>query len=106
MSRLHSPPEKKAARLQKDRRNTYGENSKSSRKNIPRAKVHEHHKARRGAHQDIAGLRGVITESFLEDVQAVTTKKSRPHFRKTPDEPLGSVVTRKLQRRKKLGMQP
>jgi hypothetical protein len=47
MSRKKSPPEKKADSYKKDRRNTYGENSKSSRKNIPLAKAREHREARR-----------------------------------------------------------
>jgi hypothetical protein len=39
VARKKSPQQKKAESLKKDRRNAYGENSKSSRKNIPRAKV-------------------------------------------------------------------
>ena len=47
MSRIKSPQDKKNASLERDRRNTYGENAKSSRKNIPQSKQLSHQAERR-----------------------------------------------------------
>lgn len=51
-----SPQEKKRLSLKKDRRNTYGENDKASRKNIPRSKAKSHRAVRHTAKDDLHKL--------------------------------------------------
>jgi hypothetical protein len=47
MSTIKNPEEKKQLSLERDRRNRYGENSKSSRKSIQRGKQRRHMDERR-----------------------------------------------------------
>jgi len=95
-----TPQQKKRLALKKDRRNTYGENAKSSRKNIPRSKALSHRAARHGAKA------GLTTLADGDDANAETMEStlSQPrlqkgNWRKTADTPLGVVVKRKLARR-------
>jgi hypothetical protein len=53
MSTIKLPQEKKAASLKRDCRNAYGENDKSSRKNIPRSKQRSHQAERLAANQPL-----------------------------------------------------
>ena len=100
--RPKSPQEKKRLSLQKDRRNTYGENAKSSRKNIPKSKALSHRKVRHAAKDAIghlvksSGAKAEIMESTLTKPRL---QKGRWH--KSPDTPLGLVVKRKITWRKK-----
>jgi hypothetical protein len=54
--RFRSPQERKALSYAKDRRNTYGENDKASRKAIPLRKAQESRKDRHKVAQDLAIL--------------------------------------------------
>lgn len=106
MSKLKNPALKKKASLTRDRRNAYGENSKASRKNIPRAKARTQRKHRHAVHQALNGAEALRSEEVLEAaettvVKAALTKKSRG-FRKKPDEPLGEHIERQQGRRKRL----
>ena len=103
MSKIKNPAKKKALSLQRDRRNTFGENSKASRKAIPRRKQLSHMGERRAVAQILSHLReseaeGDATEA---DVQAKTTivEKKRKAFKKHRDTALGTVVNRKLAKR-------
>lgn len=58
MPRRRSPQEKKNLSYRKDRRNNYGENDKSSRKNIARNKRHQVRVPRRRATEALAVTRG------------------------------------------------
>jgi hypothetical protein len=80
-----TPQEKKALSYAKDRRNTYGENAKASRKSIPLSKARAQRAVRRSDK--------VAIEASVEDV-ALTRPK--PKWKKTPDKPLGEVVKGKL----------
>lgn len=51
MSKIKNPGEKKRLSFKRDRRNTFGENSKSSRKNIAKGKQRRHMDERRGVAQ-------------------------------------------------------
>jgi len=99
MSRKKSPPEKKADSYKKDRRNAYGENSKSSRKNIPRAKARDHREARRVGRQGLVAAKGPIDDDAIDKAQTKATTKRHPTFKKQPDKPLGEVVEMKKGRR-------
>jgi hypothetical protein len=62
MSKIKNPTEKKQLGLKRDRRDTYGENSKSSRKSIASGKQRRHMDERRGAAELLHGLHGVVDE--------------------------------------------
>jgi hypothetical protein len=99
VSKIKSPAEKKRLSLTKDRRNTYGENSKSSRKNIAKGKQRRHMDERRAVAKVLSGLKGHVdddaaSKAELEVRLAISDSRNRG-FRKVPDEPLGVVLARK-----------
>lgn len=100
MSKLKSPQEKKKASLDHDRRNVYGENDKSSRKNIPRSKQMSHAAERRATQQPLVKLRGEIDEDHAVQAElecySRSKAKRRAGFRKNPDRPLRDVLARKV----------
>lgn len=99
MDRPHtrkSPQSKKAESYAKDRRNAYGENSKASRKAIPRRKAIENRNDRRAIHQTLPKL------SSAEDEKAALIESSvRPDmnrvggWRKQPDKTLAEHVAKR-----------
>ena len=88
------PTEDKAISYAHDRRNTYGENSKSSRKAIPKFKAASNREARRKVEQALAD----VSDPEAADVK-VRSLDLRPHKTKAPDEPLGVVLARKGRRK-------
>jgi hypothetical protein len=99
VSKVKSPKQKKQLSLERDRRNSYRENSKSSRKNIARGKQRRYMDERRAVTQLLCGLKGNVEEHFASDVElkvkvSIADSKSRG-FRKLPDEPLGTHLMRK-----------
>ncbi len=105
MSKIKSPRAKKALSLTRDRRNVYGENSKASRKAIPRNKQLNHMGERRAVNQILNQLRegGEEGEAQAADDQAKTTiaRQKLKAFKKKPDAPLGVVIKSKLAKRVK-----
>ena len=103
MSKIKTPQQKKRQSYEHDRRNTYGENQKSSRKNIPRSKQRSHQDERRAVRQTLIAAQGAVADEVTEDTQSRALEKGRlkklQAFRKSPDRPLGEVVTRRLRRR-------
>ncbi|WP_067723227.1 hypothetical protein [Nocardia yamanashiensis] len=103
MVRRKSPQEKKALSYAKDRRNDYGENDKSSRRNIRRNKRFPHRADRHREHQTMGGALGPVDLERAEGAEiAFRAEKSRwiaGRWRKWRDAPLGEVVARKLRRR-------
>ena len=106
MSKVTDPQEKKRLSLAHDRRNAYGENDKSSRKNIPRSKALGHRAERRIvaevlSHDHISASddQATIAEST---VKTRTRVKKLKGFVKSPDRPLSENVANKLERRKRL----
>ena len=96
--KFKTPQEKKRLSLAKDRRNTYGENDKASRKAIPRRKQIGQMQLRRAVAQELqlSGPHGGrAIEEIASKVAAVQTKKKHKRFKKAPDEPLGEVLKRK-----------
>jgi len=99
MSTLKSPIQKKQKSYEKDCRNRYGENSKASRKNIPRAKQRSHMAERRVVGEVLKGLHCFAEISCVEQVEADLRSKIRlkqvKSFKKKPDLPLVEVIRRK-----------
>ena len=96
-----SPPEKKQLSYERDRRNGYGENSKSSRQNIRRRKRGVNQANRHAAKQ----LLGAIDPETGEPLPGSGAVVRRPKtWRKVADIPLGDMVARKLFRRARLGI--
>jgi hypothetical protein len=104
VSKIKSAREKKALSLKKDRRNTFGENSKASRKAIPRRKQLSHMGERRAVARILSHLRESAAEGDATeaDVLAKTTivERKRKAFKKHPDTALGVVVKKKLAERR------
>jgi hypothetical protein len=99
MSKLKNPTQKKRLSLERDRRNVYGENTKSSRKNIAKGKQRRHMDERRVVAHVLDRLNGqveddVASEAELEVKLAIADSRNRG-FRKVPDKPLGVVLARK-----------
>ncbi len=94
-----TPQEKKAASLAKDRRNTHGENAKSSRKNIPRRKAEGHQAIRRMARQALNAAAGRADVEIADAAEPRLRLKRLKGWKKFPDEPLGVVLARKRKRR-------
>ena len=72
MSKSKTPPEKKQLSLERDRRNVFGENSKSSRKNIAKGKQRQHMDERRGVAQALGNLRGDVNEDVATDAESLS----------------------------------
>jgi|GEM_PF-991938 len=98
--RQRTPQEKKALSYKKDRRNTYGENNKSSRNNIPKRKAEVNRVYRRKFSVTLKRVDVFREPELAEDIESTARNLRRPFWKKIPDSPLGEVVERKLQRRK------
>ena len=112
-----TPQEKKRLSYERDRRNTYGENDKSSRKNIPRGKRLAVRATRRSVSVALVDVRGnvdtvgvvemsgdlgevdVVDGGPADKVEPRIAGRPPARFRKWPDEPLGAVVAHQLGRR-------
>ena len=95
-----SPQEKKALSYANDRRNTFGENDKASRKAIPARKAGENRKVRRKARQSV----GVLDHA--DEVAAEVVESSLRHdlervggWKKSPDAPLSDYIELQAHRR-------
>ena len=96
MSKLKTPQEKKAASLELDRRNTFGDNDKSSRKNIPRSRKLSHQTVRRASNQPLRKVHSAANEDHADaielEVRNADLEKSRKAFRKHPDATLRDAL--------------
>jgi len=106
--RRRDPAEKKALSYAKDRRNSYGENDKSSRKNIRRKKRVPNRADRRREHQTLNGAAGTLIDPLGELVEERLLSR-RPKLAgagrlKWPDQPLGEYLEDRLHRRAGLGI--
>ncbi len=97
---LRDPTRKKALSYARDRRNTYGQNDKATRKAIPARKAGESRKSRRKAGHAL----NVIERA--DEASAALSESSLAHdidrvggWKKAPDTPLGEVVHRKVRAR-------
>ncbi|WP_432863588.1 hypothetical protein [Microbispora rosea] len=101
--RRRSPQEKKALSYAKDRRNNYGENDKSSRKNIARSKKFPHRVNRRNASVVLEAATGVLDEVTGAAAEERLLARRPKSWKKWSDAPLGEVVQDSLRRRVDLG---
>jgi hypothetical protein len=96
-------PKKKELSLERDRRNTYGENSKSSRRAFAgnSADILDE---RRTSGEVLRRVRGAVQEDEASDAELLAktriTDSKRRGFRKQPDTPLGVVLADKLKSKK------
>lgn len=77
MSKVKTPQQKKQLSYEHDRRNTHGENQKSSRKNIPRSKQRSHQDERRSVRQTLIAAQGVPADDVVDETQSQALKKGR-----------------------------
>jgi hypothetical protein len=108
VSTIKHPEEKKGLSLKRDRRNVFRENSKASRKNIPKGKQRCQMNERRKIAQELGKLAGPLDEDVASNAElrvklTITHSKNRG-FEKIPDKPLGEVIQRKIERRRKKGI--
>ncbi|SDD15147.1 hypothetical protein [Nocardioides lianchengensis] len=92
MSRIKDPQEKKRLSLARDRRNTYGENDKASRKNVPRAQRRVNRANRRADSVALEGARGALDLDLAVRAEQRLVGRRRKVWRKWPDQPLGTVL--------------
>jgi hypothetical protein len=97
-SKKKTPQQKKAESLKKDRRNAYGENAKSSRKNIPRRRAEGHQAVRRLARQALNAAAERADAEIVDAAEPQLRLKRLRGWIKDPDEPLGAVLARKGKR--------
>jgi hypothetical protein len=105
-----TPQEKKALSYVKDRRNDYGENDKSSRKNIRRNKRIPNRADRHREQQVLSTATGsAVAIDVAEQAEAkLLVKRSMwmtKRWRKWRDAPLAEIVVTKLRRRAATGME-
>ena len=94
-----TPQEKKLNSLLKDRRNTYGENAKASRKNIPRRKAVGSRMQRRIAKQILIAAAAAVDPEIVDSIEPRLKKRRLAGWAKVPDQPLGVVIARKRKNR-------
>lgn len=90
-----TPQEKKHFGYEKDRRNTYGANSKASRKSIPLAKARGKRSERHTQNHVLATAVGVENSDALAAVENLVRSSQPRYWRKFPDTSLGEVLDRK-----------
>ena len=99
MSTVKNPEDKKLLSLKHDRRNTYGENAKASRKLIPRGKQRSSKAARSAVAQALQKQAGPSTELDLDKTESLvkvrTIASKRARFKKGPDRSLMRVLLTK-----------
>ena len=96
--RRKTPQEKKALSLRKDRRNTYGENDKASRKGIPLAKARVNRANRHQEAQLLGSATGRADAEAGAEVEDRVKGRRRKVWRKQPDSLLSEVLARKGKR--------
>lgn len=96
MSIVKNPEEKKFLSLKHDRRNTYGENAKASRRLIPRGKQLSSKAARASVAQALQMQSGPVENLDMDSIESLvkvrTIKSKRERFKKRPDTSLSKVL--------------
>lgn len=93
--------EKKALSYAKDRRNAYGENDKSSRKNIPLRKAKSHRSYRKKVNDILFKTLNVVEIEEVEIVENEVKSVKKDVWKKYPDISLKEHIERQLGYRKK-----
>lgn len=102
MDRL-SPQQKKQLSYDNDRRNTYGENDKASRKAIRRNKRRVNRANRHRDRQTLAQSTALPVAGDDDTTDDRLHARRPKRWRKSPDETLRQVVARRLRRRAQAG---
>jgi predicted RNase H-like HicB family nuclease len=92
-----TPQEKKALSYAKDRRNSYGENDKASRKSITLRKAKQNRAFRKTTNQI---LERVVSETDVEKLEILENEMrcvKKGSWKKYPDIPLGDYVESRLE---------
>jgi hypothetical protein len=97
---MKTPQEKKSISYQKDRRNTFGENSKASRKGIPLSKALSIRAERHSQDHILSETLKAKDDELLALIENDVRSTKPRQWRKTPDKPLGEVLARRLSRKK------
>ncbi|MEV6448207.1 hypothetical protein [Amycolatopsis sp. NPDC051716] len=97
--RRKTPPEKKRLSYLKDRRDDYGENAKSTRKNLPRSKAFARRSNRARESLALRAATGVPDETRAEAAEQRLLRTRRRGKHKWADVTLAEYVEGKLERR-------
>jgi hypothetical protein len=97
--RRKTPQDKKTLSLRKDRRNTYGENDKASRKAIPLAKARVNRANRHLDNQLLDAASGEPNAEAAAETEDRVEGRRKKAWRKAPDQALGVVLARKGKRK-------
>jgi hypothetical protein len=90
-----TPQEKKRLSLSKDRRNTYGQHDKASRRCIPLNKAKSIRADRHAQDQALAAVKKTAIEDSLVVAELAVHSSKPRQWRKFPDEPLQVFLARK-----------
>lgn len=96
---MKTPQEKKSLSYEKDRRNTFGENSKASRKGIPLSKARANRAERHTQDHILAETLKVADGEQLAQLENQVRATKPRQWRKSTDSPLGEVLARRLLRK-------
>jgi hypothetical protein len=94
---MKTPQEKKRLSYAKDRRNTFGENSKASRKGIPLRKARLN-RAERHTQDHLLAVAVTASEDDLASVDNQVKATEPRKWRKDPDTPRGEYLVRQARR--------
>jgi len=95
MTKPKDPQQKKTLSYARDRRNDYGENAKSSRKNIPRAKTNAKRSERHEQNQAVRSAVSAQTEEQVIRAEITATTQKKRWWKKLADTPLGEYLANK-----------
>ena len=98
---MKTPQEKKILSYTKDRRNTYGENSKASRKNIPLSKALAIRAERHSQDKILLATLNASDDEQLALVENQVRSTKPRQWLKSADTPLGEVLAHRLLRKNK-----
>jgi hypothetical protein len=94
-----TPQQKKRLSYLKDRRNTFGENSKASRKGIPLSKARGIRSERHAQDHTLAQAVRTDDSEQLDALENQARSAAPRYWRKSADKPLGEVLARRESRR-------
>lgn len=96
-----TPRQKKRLSYARDRRNSFGENGKASRKSIPLRKAQDIRAERHAQDGSLArALRATDADALAEVENRVRATEPR-QWRKWPDEPLGEMLARRAAQKRR-----
>jgi hypothetical protein len=102
--RRKSPQQKKRQSYLKDTRNVYGENSKSSRKNMRLKKRATARTNRHRVNSELTAVAGALDTEEADAVDSRVAAQPKGTWAKYRDAPLGDYVVNRLSRRIRTGI--